>query len=84
MQKFESVDYSKVRIENGFWHERQKLNRETTLYAVWDRFAESGRFDAFRMNWREGQPNRPHIFWDSDVAKWMEAAASILRPISLP
>ena len=24
-------------------------------------------------------PNRPHIFWDSDVAKWMEAVAYLLE-----
>ena len=27
------------------------------------------------MKWKKGQPNPPHIFWDSDVAKWIEAAA---------
>ena len=36
---------------------------------------ETGRIDAFRLNWKPGMPNQPHIFWDSDVAKWIEAAS---------
>ena len=27
----------------------------------------------------KGMPNKPHVFWDSDVAKWMEAAAFLLE-----
>lgn len=72
-------DYSKVTVGDCFLGEKQELNRKVTMRAVYDRFAESGRFDAFRCDWREGQPNKPHIFWDSDVAKWMEAAAYVLR-----
>jgi len=34
---------------------------------------ETGRIDAWR--WQKGQPNMPHVFWDSDVGKWFEAAA---------
>jgi DUF1680 family protein len=49
------------------------------MQAVYDRFYSTGRISAFRCDWKEGEPNRPHIFWDSDVAKWMEAAAYILQ-----
>jgi len=72
-------DYGRVRLTSGLLHSRQELNRTATLRAVYDRFVETGRFDAFACEWREGQPNKPHIFWDSDVAKWMEAAAYVLR-----
>ncbi len=79
MKKFQSVDYSKIDIKNGFWHEKQELNRNTTVYAVHNRFVDTGRFDAFRMDWREGMPNKPHIFWDSDVVKLLEGIAYILK-----
>jgi hypothetical protein len=36
---------------------------------------ETGRLDALDLNWRLGMPNRPHHFWDSDNAKWIEAAS---------
>ncbi|EPQ50879.1 DUF1680-domain-containing protein, partial [Gloeophyllum trabeum ATCC 11539] len=35
---------------------------------------ETGRWDNLKLQWREGDPNKPHRFWDSDVAKWLEAA----------
>ena len=72
-------DYSKTKITGGFWQKKQEMLRKTTVWAVYDRFKETGRFDAFRCDWKEGMPNKPHIFWDSDVAKWIEGAAYITR-----
>lgn len=66
-------------IRKGFLHDKQELNRQVTINAVYDRFTETGRIRAFDFAWREGEPLKPHIFWDSDVAKWMEGAAYILR-----
>lgn len=77
-------NYRNVKIEGGFWFERQKINREITTQAVYDRFFETGRIDAFKCDWKEGDPNKPHIFWDSDVAKWMEGAAYILATEDRP
>ncbi len=68
-----------VDVLGGFWGERQRLNRAVTIHSVYDRFSDTGRFEAFRHNWQEGMPNRPHIFWDSDVAKWLESAAYIIE-----
>ncbi len=70
--------FDTVTINGGFWKELADKNRKTTLYAVYDRFAETGRFEALKCNWKEGMPNRPHIFWDSDVAKWMEGVAYVI------
>ncbi|MBQ4290079.1 MAG: glycoside hydrolase family 127 protein [Clostridia bacterium] len=67
---------ARVNLKPGsFWADRVDLVRRVTMWNVYRRFAETGRFDAFRFEWKEGMPNRPHIFWDSDVAKWMEAVA---------
>lgn len=78
MQRYETVPFSAVSLNSGFWRYRQQLNRESTVPAVRARFEDTGRFDAFRLAWREGMENKPHIFWDSDVAKWMEAVAYLL------
>ena len=36
---------------------------------------ETGRIDAFDLTWKPGDEPVPHYFWDSDVAKWIEAAS---------
>ena len=74
-----TVDFSQTKMLGGFWKQKQDMVRKTTVYAVYDRFCETGRFDAFKCNWKEGKPNQPHYFWDSDVAKWLEAAAYLTR-----
>jgi len=74
-----TVDFSQTRITGGFWKQKQSLVRRVTTKAVYDRFAETGRIDAFRFDWKPDAPNKPHFFWDSDVAKWMEGAAYILK-----
>ena len=72
-----SFDYTK--INDGFWDFYNKLNRKSVVKNVYNRFKETGRFDALRCDWREGMPNKPHIFWDSDVVKWMEGVAYLME-----
>lgn len=72
------ISYKDIDITGGFWQEKQKLVKETTVHSVYKRFKETGRFDALKCLWKEGMENKPHIFWDSDVAKWIEGAAYIL------
>ncbi len=73
------TDYRNVTLRGGFWKSKEDLNRDVTINAVYDRFNDSGRIDAFKCEWKAGDPKQPHIFWDSDVAKWMEGAAYILK-----
>ena len=68
-------NYQNVTLTGGFWKQKEDLNRDVTIDAVYNRFDETGRVAAFRCDWKDGMPYRPHIFWDSDVAKWMEGAA---------
>ena len=68
------IDFSDVAITGGFWKKRQDLARKTTVKAVFDRFTDTGRFKALNCDWKEGDPLKPHVFWDSDVAKWLEGA----------
>ncbi len=76
--KIQNISFMDISIYNGFWNKRQQIISDKTIYAVWNRFKETGRFDAFNFNWVECNPNKPHIFWDSDIAKWIESVAFIL------
>ena len=69
------LHFSDTHIKGGFWKYYSDMVRNVTAKAVYDRFWETGRFDAFRCDWEEGMKNRPHRFWDSDVAKWIEGVA---------
>ncbi|MBQ6697891.1 MAG: glycoside hydrolase family 127 protein [Oscillospiraceae bacterium] len=77
MQKTAYIDYRELTFNDGFWKKRQQINRETTVKAVYDRFEETGRFGALSCLWKDGMPNEPHEYWDSDVAKWIEGVAYI-------
>ena len=68
------LPWTQVTIDDGFWAPWQETNRRVTLPIEYQRCRETGRLDAIRQDWVEGMPNRPHHFWDSDVAKWIEAA----------
>lgn len=73
--KCKNLTCENIRITNGFWKKKQDLIRNVTVWNVYKRFSETGRFAALKLNWKEGDPNKPHIFWDSDVAKWIEGVA---------
>ena len=73
--------YSKVKLISGYLFDKQELNRKITIDAVYDRFFETGRISAFDFNYdptAEGSV-KPHHYWDSDVAKWIEGVAYILK-----
>ncbi|MGI6172674.1 MAG: glycoside hydrolase family 127 protein [Christensenellales bacterium] len=72
------ISMQNVHLTEGFWADRQRLSREASLWGIYDRFAETGRFDAIDCTYKEGDAIKPHIFWDSDVAKWIESAAYLL------
>ena len=69
------VSHPCVRLTDAFWAPRMEANRSRTLWAIHEQMTATGRLDAWKMNWRPGKPFPPHRFWDSDVAKWLEAAA---------
>lgn len=78
MKKYQGISYKDVNITGGFWKNRQTINAEVTSRAVYNRFSDSHRFEALDCNWKEGMNYKPHIYWDSDVAKWIEGAAYII------
>ena len=74
MQK---IRFDKIKITGGFWKEKQELVRRVTTKAVYDRFAETHRFDALKCDLKQTEFT-PHIYWDSDTAKWIEGVAYLL------
>jgi len=72
------IDYKQCSITGGFWKHRQDINRTVTAKAVYDRFAETHRFDLLKCQPAEETDWKAHFFWDSDVAKWLEGAAYLL------
>ncbi len=73
------IDFSDIEITGGFWKEKQDMVKNTTVDAVYNRFCDTHRFEALKCEWKDGEDNMPHIFWDSDVAKWIEGVAYIIK-----
>ena len=69
------VSFTNVSIDDPFWSPRLEINRTRTLYHVYQMCKQTGRIDAFLLDWKPGKEPKPHYFWDSDVAKWVEAAS---------
>ena len=70
------VPVSAVRLEDGVWAPRRARNRTVTLPQQYAQCAATGRLDNFRR--AAGQKDGPfqgRFFNDSDVYKWLEAAA---------
>lgn len=70
------VSYKNIRLTDGFWKVRQDIIKNVTIKSVYDRFFDTGRVEAFEMKWKKGDDKQPHIFWDSDIAKWIEGVAT--------
>jgi DUF1680 family protein len=64
---------------------REVVYSETLLYQL-EVLKKTGRYDAFKLQWHPSYSDEPdvwpvpnHLFWDSDVAKWIESACYFLR-----
>ena len=72
------TDFRCVELKNGFWKRYWDINRTVTVNTVYDQFYESGRIDALSCDEELAAKRKPHVYWDSDVAKWAEGAAYII------
>ena len=72
--KAKPLSLKNVSLKGDFWEERLKINREVTLPIEYEQCKTTGRIDVWKLDWKPGDP-KPHFFWDSDVAKWIEAVA---------
>ncbi|KAH8799841.1 hypothetical protein F5884DRAFT_848025 [Xylogone sp. PMI_703] len=63
---------------------REVVYSNTLLYQL-KVLKETGRYDAFKLKWHSSYSDEPnvwpvpnHLFWDSDIAKWIEGACYFL------
>ena len=73
-RSYTPVSLANVTIDDAFWTPRLAANRTQTIPIEYEQCRITGRIDALLLQWQPGQPI-PHIFWDSDIAKWAEAAS---------
>lgn len=73
------VNFYDLKINDNFWSNFQNKMFEKTVWAVYDRFYETGRITTMDCEWTDGKPNKPNLFWGSDVFKWVEGAAYLLE-----
>lgn len=86
MSQYTPVRFVNVRLEGDFWHERLETVLDRTIPSQHRKLAEYGYLDQLKLP----QPPPPlrfprhengftvHVFWDSDVGKWIEAASYAL------
>lgn len=76
--KLTPVALKNVIVNDAFWSPRQQTNRTKTIQGIYAKLQEIGYIDALKLEWRPGLPKEPHIFWESDLAKWIEAVSYTL------
>ncbi|MCK6579846.1 MAG: glycoside hydrolase family 127 protein [Anaerolineae bacterium] len=67
-----------IDITGGLWGERQTVNRDRTIPAIYRQLKATGRIDAWDLSRKRERPKRHaviYMFFDSDTGKWVEAAA---------
>lgn len=66
----------------SFWGRRRSIVLKNTIPFQLDMLKTTGRYDAFDLKWHPIYDDEPttwpvpkHLFWDSDVGKWIEGLA---------
>lgn len=72
------VKSKNVQVNSSLWRYLKHKNKTIILPAIYEVYEKTGRIESFKHDWKQGSWYTPHIFWDSDVAKWMETTAYIL------
>lgn len=74
-----------VKIGEGLWQERRKINVEKSIPTLLDLLETHGIIDNFRrLSGRKDVPRRGPLYTDSDLYKWMEAVAFVLQSQDAP
>jgi len=78
--KLRSVPIRAVKMGEGFWSARMRVNLERSIPTLLELLEEHGVVDNFRrLTGRKNAPRRGPLYTDSDVYKWLEAAAFVLQ-----
>ena len=74
--RWRTLPRGSVELMDGFWKDRQNINRQTSLAVGYERLERFGNFHDLRL--AAGQTTgafKGKLFNDSDVYKWLEAVA---------
>lgn len=78
--KLRNVPVRAVKMGEGFWTPRMKVNVEASIPSLLELLEQHGIVDNFRrLSRRKNVPRRGPLYTDSDLYKWMEAAAFVLQ-----
>jgi DUF1680 family protein len=78
--KLHSVPLRAVKIGEGFWAARMRTNIERSIPTMLEELKDHGIVDNFRrVSGRTQAERRGPRYTDSDIYKWMEAAAFVLQ-----
>jgi len=78
--KLRNVPVRAVKMGEGFWTARMKVNVEASIPSLLELLEQHGIVDNFRrLSGRKNVPRRGPLYTDSDIYKWMEAAAFVLQ-----
>ncbi|KAF2227258.1 hypothetical protein BDZ85DRAFT_277165 [Elsinoe ampelina] len=81
------VSFLQTKLKPGSFLDRKReaVRKNTLLYQL-DVLKKTGRYDAFKLEWQDVYKDEPdhwpvpnHLFWDSDVGKWIEAAVYFIH-----
>jgi DUF1680 family protein len=84
---WQPLDQTRVSITGGLWEKLQQQVGQVTLGHIYNEMRHEGHLDALRLDQRMHRGRQESsswywggsIFWDSDVAKWLEAASAYLQ-----
>jgi|SRR5579864_2843217 len=78
--KLHTVPVRAVRMGEGFWSPRMRINVERSIPTMLTELEQHGVVDNFRrLSGRKQAPRRGPVYTDSDIYKWMEAVAFVLQ-----
>lgn len=74
--RWRTLPVGKVKLTDGFWAEKQAINRRVSLRHGYRMLGQSGNLNNLRLAVGAGEgAYRGPVFMDSDVYKWLEAAS---------
>ena len=83
--KLRNVPVHAVTIETGFWSPRRETNVNRSIPSMEKLLEANGRMDNFRrLTGKSTASQRGPVYSDSDVYKWLEAAAFALQSSERP
>jgi uncharacterized protein len=78
--RLKDVPVRAVRMGDGFWAPRRRVNVERSIPTLLQLLEANGIVDNFRrLSGRKQVPRRGPLYTDSDLYKWMEAVGFVLQ-----